>query len=113
MDWGRLPYGAGNHAWRPEREYWQTMADLAEIGLGKSHAAPYVHVCGEAYSDYHGFIEGSLCSAVYILTKIFNTGGGPRTGDVIKSILGALGVKGELLEVLDIDQNSDHAALPI
>lgn len=29
-----------------------------------------IHVCGEAYSDYHGFIEGSLRSAAHVLHRI-------------------------------------------
>ncbi len=32
--------------------------DLYDGGAG-------IHVCGEAYSDYHGFIEGALRSATY------------------------------------------------
>jgi hypothetical protein len=67
-DWGRVPYGAANHAWRPERRYWAVMRRLAMIGKdGNDHG---LHVCGEAYSDYHGFIEGSLRSAVYSLHRI-------------------------------------------
>nr|WP_277351839.1 hypothetical protein [Antrihabitans stalactiti] len=70
MDWGREPYGAANHAWRPERKYWETMADLADINVRGTPDGPRIHVCGEAYSDYHGFIEGSLRSATYTLAQI-------------------------------------------
>jgi hypothetical protein len=66
-DWGREPYGGGNHAWRPERQYWVVMNRLADISG--------IHICGEAYSDYHGFMEGSLRSAVYVLHRIL----GPST----------------------------------
>lgn len=63
-DWGREPYGGGNHAWRPERQYWVVMRRLADIRG--------IHICGEAYSDYHGFMEGSLRSAVYVLHRILD-----------------------------------------
>jgi hypothetical protein len=67
-DWGRDPYGAGNHAWRPERRFWVVMRRLADLDSSYDQS---VHICGEAYSDYHGFIEGSLRSAVYSLHRIF------------------------------------------
>jgi hypothetical protein len=64
--------GAGNHAWRPERRYWVVMRRLANIA--EKGRTPSIHVCGEAYSDYHGFIEGSLRSAVYALHCILKKG---------------------------------------
>jgi monoamine oxidase len=72
-DWGREPYKGANHAWRPERKYWVVMRRLAEIpAVDQGTGAPRVHVCGEAYSDYHGFMEGSLRSAVYVLHRILD-----------------------------------------
>jgi len=82
-DWNRDPYGGGNHAWRPKRRYWYAMRRLArlEVNVGeKGESAvprpraqtPCVCVCGEAYSDYHGFIEGALRSAVYALSGMLN-----------------------------------------
>lgn len=68
-DWGREPYGAANHSWRPERKSWEIQDRLSAIKIiGEAEAS--VHVCGEAYSDYQGFIEGALRSAVYILNRI-------------------------------------------
>jgi hypothetical protein len=68
---GVEPYGGANHAWRPERKYWVVMRRLADIrAAGKD--MPSIHVCGEAYSDYHGFMEGSLRSAVYALHRILD-----------------------------------------
>lgn len=67
-DWGREPYGGANHAWRPERRYWVVMRRLGQIG---PHDRA-LHICGEAYSDYHGFIEGSLRSASYVLHRILD-----------------------------------------
>lgn len=68
-DWGREPFGGANHAWRPEREYWVVMHRLANIAE-RDRPIPSIHICGEAYSDYHGFIEGSLRSALYVLHRI-------------------------------------------
>lgn len=70
-DWAREPYGGANHAWRPERKYWVVIRRLADI-RAKSRSLPSIHVCGEAYSDYHGFMEGSLRSAVYSLHRILD-----------------------------------------
>lgn len=72
-DWGREPYGGANHAWRPERKYWVVMRRLADIPLRAETAGNSgLHICGEAYSDYHGFMEGSLRSAVYVLHRILD-----------------------------------------
>jgi monoamine oxidase len=70
-DWGREPYGGANHAWRPERRYWIVMRRLADIA--EKTGGPSIHICGEAYSDYHGFIEGSLRSAVYVSHRILKS----------------------------------------
>lgn len=79
-DWGRAPFSGAAHLWRPERKYWVVMRRLAETEVLDSHgeAVGSVHVCGEAYSDYHGFIEGSLRSAVYVLHRILDR---PDSGD--------------------------------
>lgn len=102
MDWGRLPYGAANHAWRPERRFWETMADLAEITLEGAALGPHVHVCGEAFADYTGFIEGSLRSATYTLTKILQKQDeGASTAKVLARILDVLDVSPERLRALE------------
>ncbi|HEV7504593.1 MAG TPA: FAD-dependent oxidoreductase [Thermoanaerobaculia bacterium] len=78
-DWGRAPYLGACHAWRPESESWETLSRLAAFHLDAngweykenkrtlSCRDGIIHVCGEAYSDYHGFIEGSLRSAAHVL----------------------------------------------
>lgn len=70
-DWGREPYGGANHAWRPERMYWVVMSRLSCIPVDNSGRTS-IHICGEAYSDYHGFMEGALRSAVYVLHRILD-----------------------------------------
>ena len=71
-DWGREPFGGANHAWRPERKYWVVMRRLADVPVPGPKEVPHVHVCNEAYSDYHGFMEGSLRSAAYVLHRILD-----------------------------------------
>ena len=73
-DWGRKPYDGANHSWRPERRSWEVLKRLSGFRLGSpTHPTGLetdVHICGEAYSDYHGFIEGSLRSAGHVLHRI-------------------------------------------
>lgn len=70
MDWGRAPYGGAAHAWRPERRASDVLCSLAAFNLTGSSGQANVHVCGEAYSDYQAFIEGSLRSALHVLHLI-------------------------------------------
>lgn len=83
-DWGRDPYG-GNHAWRPKRKYWLVMQRLSKLPLTDRYPTATVHICGEAYSDYHGFIEGALRSSVYALSHILG-----NSESAIKTWLGLL-----------------------
>jgi len=76
-DWGREPYVGANHAWRPERKSWECLKSLSKFKLSvQDHSASVqdgsasVHICGEAYSDYQGFMEGSLRSAAHVLHMI-------------------------------------------
>jgi monoamine oxidase len=65
-DWGRDPYGAAVHVWRPRHESWTVMKTLTAFSLGSAPAT--VHICGDAYSDHQGFIEGALRSAGRVLS---------------------------------------------
>jgi hypothetical protein len=98
MDWGRQPYGAGNHAWRPERKFWETMADLADITFDEGIDSPHVHICGEAFTDYTGFIERSLRSATYTLTKILRKDNQDTTAGLLRAVLDILDVNSDLLK---------------
>ena len=69
-DWSRPPYFAGAHVWRPGARSWEALADLAAFGLLGSKNAANCHVCGEAYSDYQGFIEGALRSSESVVATI-------------------------------------------
>jgi hypothetical protein len=63
-DWSRDPFGAAAHSWRPRAKSWEVRGRIKAFGLvGRDPEIKNVHICGEAYSDYQGFIEGALRSA--------------------------------------------------
>jgi hypothetical protein len=67
-DWGKDPYRAAVHVWRPRAKSWEVADRFAAFSLdGRS---PNVHICGDAYSDYQGFIEGGLRSAGRVLSYL-------------------------------------------
>lgn len=68
-DWGRAPYGAANHSWRPNVKSKKVQASLKAFAL-EDRKFKNVHICGEAFSDYSGFIEGALNSAHLVLDAI-------------------------------------------
>jgi Flavin containing amine oxidoreductase len=69
-DWARAPDGAGCHAWAPGARSWEVRARLRAFPLRDGGAEPGIHICGEAYSDYQGFIEGALRSAADAVATI-------------------------------------------
>ena len=69
-DWSRPPFGAAAHAWAPGVDVLAALNRLKAFSLLGAAGANNVHVCGEAYSDYQGFIEGSLRSAKDVLDVI-------------------------------------------
>jgi monoamine oxidase len=62
-DWSRSPFGAGCHAWGPGERSWEIRGRLRGFSLSEAGEIPNIHICGEAFSDYQGFIEGALRSA--------------------------------------------------
>lgn len=68
-DWSRLPYGAASHCWRPNVKSWEIQEQLKAFRLPGS-PNKNVHICNEAYSNYSGFIEGSLNSAEEVIKYI-------------------------------------------
>jgi len=75
-DWGSTAIAAGCHAWKPKSQSWKVREHLAAFGLEGSGRRG-VHVCGEAYSDYQGFIEGALRSAADACNAILRDYGEP------------------------------------
>lgn len=70
-DWSREPYGAACHTWRPGTQSAEVLGRLRAFRLdSESRLVKNVHVCGEAYCDYNGFIEGSLRSAETVVATI-------------------------------------------
>lgn len=61
-DWSRMPFGAASHAWSIGARSWEVRRRLRAFALENAKAES-AHICGEAYSDYQGFIEGALRSA--------------------------------------------------
>ena len=64
-DWGDDPFGAGWHAWKAGKEFWDIMPYLRGI------PGENVHICGEAYSIGQGWVEGALQTAELMLKEHF------------------------------------------
>ena len=62
-DWSKPPFGAASHAWLPGINVPEAMDRLKAFSLVGHPGRRNLHVCGEAFSDYQGFIEGALRSA--------------------------------------------------
>ncbi|SEP39413.1 FAD-dependent oxidoreductase [Nitrosovibrio sp. Nv6] len=70
-DWGKKPFGAAAHGWLPGVMSWKHIEFLEAFSLTQDvDGIKNIHVCGEAFSDYQGFIEGSLRSARRVLRII-------------------------------------------
>ncbi|MBV8466860.1 MAG: FAD-dependent oxidoreductase [Burkholderiales bacterium] len=67
-DWARAPYGAANHGWQPGVRSWKVMELFKAFDFG--NGAKNVHIVGEAYSDYQGFVEGALNTSELTLASI-------------------------------------------
>ncbi|MBW2099852.1 MAG: FAD-dependent oxidoreductase [Deltaproteobacteria bacterium] len=70
-DWSREPFEAGCHIWKPGVKIEEAIDTLTRFALsGVSFADKNIHICGEAYSDYQGFIEGGLRTARTVVEYI-------------------------------------------
>ena len=70
-DWSRQPFEAGCHIWKPGAKIEEAINELTGCSLsGSSSECKNVHICGEAYSDYQGFIEGGLRTALTAIEQI-------------------------------------------
>lgn len=70
--WGTEPYGAACHLWKPGIKSWTVQEKVSAFSLGRNGPAN-VHICGEAFSDYQGFIEGALRTAHDVIKKMAAT----------------------------------------
>jgi monoamine oxidase len=63
-DWGDDPYGGGWNAWNIGVRSWEVRDRIVQPFDGLP-----LHVCGEAYSDAQGWVEGALQTADLVLEK--------------------------------------------
>ncbi len=66
QDWTEDPYGGGWHGWKAGVEYWKVMPQMRQPIPNER-----VFICGEAYSDVHGWVEGALRTAELMLEEHF------------------------------------------
>ncbi|WP_374336610.1 flavin monoamine oxidase family protein [Leeia sp.] len=66
QDWSQAPYGAGFHAWAAHYKAWEVMKEVRH-----PMADRHVYICGEAYSNAQGWVEGAVCTAESILEEFF------------------------------------------
>lgn len=65
-DWSDDPFGGGYHAWK-------AAYNVKEVMEYMRHPDPdeHIYICGEAYSDQQGWVEGAFCEAEKMLQKSF------------------------------------------
>ena len=68
-DWGKDPYGGAVFVWKP-RARPSDVADVFRAFPLEGSTLANVHIVGDAYSDYQGFIEGALRSTVKVLEHV-------------------------------------------
>jgi len=70
-DWSREPFEAGCHIWKAGLRVEEAIKELTAFSLnGGSSSNKNIHICGEAYSDFQGFIEGGLRTALQVIRHI-------------------------------------------
>lgn len=85
-DWTAAPFGGASHVWLPtEKPPCQGERDrliaFSLRGRAGDESDNNLHVCGEAYSDFQGFIEGALRTAEKVVDSIASrTGAVPSAG---------------------------------
>ena len=70
-DWSREPFEAGCHIWKAGVRAEEAIKELTAFSLqDASLSNKNIHICGEAYSDFQGFIEGGLRTALQVIKHI-------------------------------------------
>jgi len=64
-DWGEDPFGGGWNSWNIGVKSWEVKEQITQP-INNLH----LYICGEAYSDYQGWVEGALQTADIMLGKI-------------------------------------------
>ncbi|KIC63688.1 flavin monoamine oxidase family protein [Chryseobacterium taiwanense] len=65
-DWTDDPFGAGYHAWKAGFSVDEVMPYMRKPNHDQN-----IHICGEAYSDQQGWVEGAFCEAEKMLQEHF------------------------------------------
>lgn len=65
-DWSDDPYGGGYHAWKAAYSVKKVMEYMRHPDEQED-----IHICGEAYSDQQGWVEGAFCVAEKMLQEHF------------------------------------------
>jgi lysine 2-monooxygenase len=66
-DWTEDPYGGGWHKWKPGVRFDRVMKTMR-----RPVPTEAIHICGEAYSNYQGWVEGALQTAELMLEEHFS-----------------------------------------
>lgn len=75
-DWSREPFEGGCHIWKAGVRVEESIKKLTAFSLDSSssnkpaRSVKNIHICGEAYSDFQGFIEGGLRTALKVIEQI-------------------------------------------
>lgn len=67
IDWAEDPYGGAIHAWNINTHSWELAPKLTQ-----PHPPAPVYICGEAYSQNQGWVEGALETAETVLQSHFH-----------------------------------------
>lgn len=65
-NWDEDPYGGGWHLWNPNNQSW-----IIAPRIRRPIAGSNLYICGEAYSDHQGWVEGALQTAEKMLEENF------------------------------------------
>jgi monoamine oxidase len=63
VNWRGDPFGAGWHAWSTHTPSWRARRQIRS-------PAPGLYVCGEAYAERHGWVEGAINSAEMVVERL-------------------------------------------
>lgn len=64
-DWGDDPFGGGWNSWNIGVQSWDVKKKIVQPFEGRP-----LYICGEAYSDAQGWVEGALQTADMVLAKL-------------------------------------------
>ncbi|HKD09457.1 MAG TPA: FAD-dependent oxidoreductase [Bryobacteraceae bacterium] len=81
FNWVADPFGGGWHNWRPCLKSWEVMPRIRTLSRPED-PDPRIFLCGEAWSNQQGWVEGALNTTEMVLETHF---GLPRPGWVASS----------------------------